>query len=132
MKEKKKQERQTPTANVAVSLIKALSPIHSSQPVIFATRHVGTFVHAPSTIYCRLIARRNAFIISESARAAGGQKSARDGILAVEEGRFLRDADPRPSPRQIRIQMSAFRAPTPWPTTKQCSRNSRNNAARYA
>lgn len=55
IKEKKEKQvqrrgkgRQTPTANPAVPLIKALSPIHSSKPVIFATRRVGTLVRAPA------------------------------------------------------------------------------------
>lgn len=37
-----------PPRTVAVPLIKALSPIHSSKPVIFATRRVGTLVRAPA------------------------------------------------------------------------------------
>ena len=66
-----------------MSFVEPLSPVHSSQPVIFATRRVGAFVRAPThdLLLADSARRRNAFIISESARGhRPGQKSA-DAIL---------------------------------------------------
>lgn len=129
-KKGEKGERQTPTANPTVPLIKAFISDTQQQTCNIrdaACRYLGPC--AGPTIYCRLIATRNAFIISECVHEPRGERKSHrcwDGILLLLllllGGWFLRDE------RYASRCRGSFRA-RPIPNGTQWG-NSGNNAAR--